>query len=101
MGEIPSYIYLYQYICGGIFVELIKRNIHMDRIKTEAVTQFTLDDDVNIPDSKPDVNTLNLEKGELIVEEMKPGNDFVNVRGYLSYVILYHTLEEGSSLVVL
>lgn len=82
-------------------MELIKRNIHMDRIKTEAVTQFTLEDDVNIPDSKPDVNTLNLEKGELIIDEIKPGNDSVNVRGYLSYVVLYHTLEEGSSLVVL
>jgi len=82
-------------------VELIKRNIHMDRMKTEAVTQFTLEDDLNIPDSKPDVNTLNLEKGELIVEEIKPGTDSVNVRGYLAYVVLYHTLEEGSSLVVL
>ena len=82
-------------------MELIKRNIHMDRIKTEAVTQFTLDDDMNIPDTKPDVNTLNLEKGELVVEEIKPGTDSVNVRGYLAYVVLYHTLEEGSSLVVL
>lgn len=82
-------------------MELIKRNIHMDRIKTEAVTQFALEDDVNIPDSKPDVNTLNLEKGELVIDEIKPGSDSVNVRGYLSYVVLYHTLEDGSSLVVL
>ncbi|MCM1026355.1 MAG: DUF3794 domain-containing protein [Roseburia sp.] len=81
-------------------MELIKRNIHMDRVRTEAVTQFTVEDDVNIPDSKPDVNSLNLEKGELIVEEIKPGTDIVSVRGYLAYVVLYHTLEEGSSLVV-
>lgn len=81
-------------------MELIKRNIHMDRTKTEAVTQFTIEDDVNIPDSKPDVNALNLEKGELVIDEIKPGTDSVNVRGYLSYVVLYHTLEEGSSLVV-
>lgn len=82
-------------------MELIKRNIHMDRTKTEAVTQFTLEDDVNIPDSKPDVNTLNLEKGEVVIDEIKPGTDSVSVRGCLSYVVLYHTLEEGSSLVVL
>ena len=69
-------------------MELIKRNIHMDRIKTEAVTQFTLDDDMNIPDTKPDVNTLNLEKGELVVEEIKPGTDSVNVRGYLAYAVI-------------
>lgn len=82
-------------------MELIKRNIHMDRVKTEAVTQFTLEDDLNIPDNKPDVNALNLEKGELVIEEIKPGTDCVNVRGYMGYVLLYHTLEEGSSLVVL
>lgn len=82
-------------------MELIKRNIHMDRVKTEAVMQFTLEDDLNIPDSKPDVNTLNLEKGEVIAEEIRPGTDFVNVRGYLAYVMLYHTKEEGSSLVAL
>ncbi|MCM1189661.1 MAG: DUF3794 domain-containing protein [bacterium] len=81
-------------------MELIKRNIHMDRVRAEAVTQFTVEDDVNIPDSKPDVNSLNLEKGELIIEEIKPGNDSVSVRGYLACVVLYHTSEEGSSLVV-
>lgn len=81
-------------------MELIKRNIHMERVKTEAVTQFTVEDDANIPDSKPDVNSLNLEKGELIIDEIKPGNDTVSVRGYLAYVVLYHTLEEGSGLVV-
>ena len=82
-------------------MELIKRNIHMDRIRAEAVTQFTLEDDVNIPENKPDVSSLNLEKGELVIEEIKPGTDMVTVRGRLSYVVLYHTVEEGSSLVLL
>ena len=82
-------------------MELLKRNIHMDRVRAEAVTQITLEDDVNIPENKSDVSTLNLEKGEIIVEEIKPAADAVTVRGHLSYVILYHTVEEGSSLVVL
>jgi len=95
------HIYIYTSIYGGVFVELLKRNIHMDRTKAEAVTQITLEDDVNIPENKPDVSTLNLEKGEVIIEEIKPGTDTVTVRGYLAYVILYHTTEEGSSLVLL
>ena len=82
-------------------MELIKRNIHMDRLRAEAVTQFTLEDDVNIPENKPDVNALNLEKAELIIDEIKPGTDSVTVRGRMAYVVLYHTVEEGSSLVVL
>lgn len=82
-------------------MELLKRNIHMDRIRAEAVTQITLEDDVNIPENKPDVSTLNLEKGEIVIEEIKPGTDMVTVRGHLAYALLYHTTEEGSSLVVL
>lgn len=82
-------------------MELLKRNIHMDRVRVQAVTQFTLEDDVNIPENKPDVAALNLEKGELIIDEIKPGTDSVTVRGRLGFVVLYHTMEEGSSLVVL
>lgn len=82
-------------------MELLKRNIHMDRTRAEAVTQFTLEDDVNIPENKPDVSQLNLEKGEILIDEIKPSMDSVMVRGRLSYVVLYHTMEEGSNLVVL
>ena len=82
-------------------MELIKRNIHMDRIRTQAVMQFTLEDDVNIPENKPDVSALNLEKGEVIIDEIKPSADSVTVRGRLAYAVLYHTVEAGSSLVVL
>lgn len=82
-------------------MELLKRNIHMDRTRVQAVTQFTLEDDLNIPENKPDINSLNLEKGELVIDEIKPSVDYVIVRGRLTVTALYHTLEEGSSLVVL
>lgn len=82
-------------------MELLKRNIHMDRVRVQAVTQFTLEDDVNIPENKPDVATLNLEKGELVIDEIRPATDSVTVRGRLTFVVLYHTAEEGSSLVAL
>ena len=82
-------------------MELLKRNIHMDRTRVQALTQFALEDDLNIPENKPDINVLNLEKGELVVDEIKPSMDFVIVRGRLTLVVLYQTMEEGSSLVVL
>ena len=81
-------------------MDLLKKNIHMDRIRCEAVTQITLEDDRNIPDSKPDVSSINLEKAEVIIEEIKPGTDIVSLRGHLQFSILYHTLESGSSLVL-
>ena len=73
----------------------------MDRVRTRAVTQFAMEDDLNLPESKPDVNALSLEKGELVVEEIKPATDSVTVRGNLDYTVLYHTLDGGSGLVVL
>ena len=39
-------------------MELVKKNIHMDQIKGQAATQITLEDDVNISDSKPDAGKL-------------------------------------------
>ena len=82
-------------------MELLKRNIHMDRIRAEAVSQSTLEDDLNISESKPDVDTINLEKGEIVIDEVKAGTDVVNIRGTLLYAILYHTKEDGSTLVSL
>ena len=82
-------------------MELIRRNIHMDRVKRSAVMQFTMEEDLNLPEDKPDISTLNLEKGEIVVEEIRPGTDEVTVRGKLGYAILYHTREAGSNLVLL
>ena len=35
-------------------MELIKRNIHMDRVKRSTVIQFTMEEDLNLPEDKPD-----------------------------------------------
>ena len=79
-------------------MELVKKNIHMDRIKCKASTQITLEDDCNVPDSKPDVERLILDKGEIRVEEMKASQDHVCVRGKLCFKILYRTQEDRESL---
>lgn len=68
-------------------MELIKRNIHMDRVKRSTVMQFTMEEDLNLPEDKPDISTLNLEKGEVVIEEICPGTDEVTVRGKLGYAI--------------
>ena len=39
-------------------MELIKKNIHMNKLKNKAVSQLTLDDDYNVPDSKPDIGKI-------------------------------------------
>lgn len=80
-------------------MELIKKNIHMDRIKCRSTSQVTLEEDINIPDSKPDVAALIYEKGQIQIEEVKPTEDHVNIRGRLLFSVLYQTREEGQKLV--
>ncbi|MBR1853914.1 MAG: DUF3794 domain-containing protein [Lachnospiraceae bacterium] len=79
-------------------MELLKKNIHMDRIRCEAVTQITLEDDKNIPDNKPDVNGINLEKAQVLIEEIRPGTDVVELKGVLNFAILYDTAENDGGL---
>ncbi len=74
-------------------MEVLKKNIHMDRMKLSAGTQITLDDDRNIPDSKPDVNTLVFEQGKVKIDEVKPSNEHVTVKGRLMFNVLYQTGE--------
>ena len=48
-------------------MELIKRNIHMDRLKCKASIQITLEDDINISDSRPDALKLIMEDRKSVV----------------------------------
>ncbi|MBO5283822.1 MAG: DUF3794 domain-containing protein [Lachnospiraceae bacterium] len=82
-------------------MELIKKNIHMDRIRAQAVSQITLEEDMNIPDQKPDVSSLCFDQASVMIDEVKPCTDYVQVRGRLCFAVLYHTQEEGCGLVAL
>ena len=53
-------------------MDLLKKNIHMDRVRMEAANQITLEDDINLPENKPDVSTLNLEKGDILISSVRP-----------------------------
>lgn len=79
-------------------MELIKKNIHMDRARLTAGTQITLEDDMNIPDVKPDVNTLIYEKGQVKTEEIKPFEGHVTIKGKLMFSVLYQAGEAETGL---
>lgn len=79
-------------------MELIKKNIHMDFTKAKAITQLVLEEDMNLPDVKPDIDCICLEKGNVIIDEAKAYADSVTVRGRLLFQVLYHTDEEEHAL---
>lgn len=65
-------------------MELVRKNIHMDRIKGQASTQITLEDDINILDSRPDASKLIYDRGSVALEEVKVTEDHVTVKGSCS-----------------
>lgn len=75
-------------------MELIQKNIHMDRIKCRASAQVTIEDDINITDAKPDVYQLVTEQGHVDIEEVRAVEDHVHVKGVLKFQVLYLSDEE-------
>lgn len=79
-------------------LELVKKNIHMDCIKAKAGNQITVEDDVNIPDLRPDIDKVIFHSGVIKIEEAKAGNGQVTVKGSLAVNILYTSDEEEEPL---
>lgn len=80
-------------------MEILKTDIHMDRVRIEAMSQVALEDDINLPENKPDISFMAFSQGEPVIEEIKTGTDAVTVRGKLVFHSMYYTEEEGGRLV--
>ena len=70
-------------------MELIKKSIHMNRLKNKLQAQINLDDDFIVPDTKPDINNVITSEGEVSIDYVGVGDGKVNVRGRLIFRILY------------
>ena len=54
-------------------MELLKKNIHTERIKSKALLQIPLEADINVSDTKPDVAKVIYDCGTIKVDEIKTG----------------------------
>ena len=79
-------------------LELVKKNIHMNRWKGNATSQITLDDDFIVPDTMDDVDQVILDSGEIVIESVKNQGERVLVRGKMDFNILYRKSEGGLQL---
>lgn len=66
----------------------------MNREKGKAASQITLDDDFNVPDSKPDVIRLIQDKGEIKIEEINLTPGHIWLKGALKFQVLYRSDQE-------
>ena len=70
-------------------MELIKKNIHMNKLKCKSDLQITMDDDFNVPDIKPDIYKIIKEQGEVKIQDVKVSTGKMIIQGYLSFNVLY------------
>lgn len=75
-------------------MELKKKYIHMSHEKGRALSQVTMDDDYNVPESKPDVMSIITSRGELRMEEIKAEKNRVILQGNLCFEVLYRSEEK-------
>ncbi|MDE7476602.1 MAG: DUF3794 domain-containing protein [Lachnospiraceae bacterium] len=79
-------------------MELMKKNIHTERIKSQALLQIPLEADINVSDMKPDVAKVIYDCGKIKVDEIKTGMNKIWVKGRLCYQLLYQTDNEDKTL---
>ena len=77
-------------------MELVKKNIRMNRWKNHAATQLTLDDDFIVPDTMDDMEQVILDTGSVQIESSRPQGEKVVIRGKLDFKVLYR--REGGGL---
>ncbi|MBP1754370.1 MAG: hypothetical protein H6Q59_768 [Firmicutes bacterium] len=70
-------------------MDLIKKNIHMNKLKCKSTLQLTLDDDFNVPDVKPDIDQIITGQGEIKINDIKAMNGKLLVKGALRFNVLY------------
>lgn len=75
-------------------MEYMKKQVQTYKTGGVVESQFSIDDDYNVPDAKSDVTQVILGEGNLSVEEMKRVENYIRVTGKMNFKILY--VAEGS-----
>jgi len=76
-------------------MDLLKKNIRMLRQKSKAVSQITLEEDMNVSDTRPDAGSIIQESGVIKIEDTKVMDHYIMLNGYLEVKILYVSDTEG------
>jgi len=75
-------------------MEMKLQSIHMNRVKCRNALRLTVDDDVNVPDNRPDVRAVIWKTGTVRLNEKKLSGGRLYLKGTLVYHMLYLSEEE-------
>ena len=70
-------------------MEIKMQSIHMNKVNCRNALRLTVDDDVNVPDNKPDVRAVIWKTGNVRLNEKKLSGGRLYVKGVLGYRVLY------------
>ncbi len=79
-------------------MDLIKKNVHMNRLKSHIVTQITLDDDFNVPDVNEDIFKIITKDGRICSSGTKVQDGKVILSGSLDFKFLYCSQEHNGKI---
>ena len=75
-------------------MELVKKQIRRNQMGKSIISQFVMDNDYNVPDVKKDICRIITEEGKILVDEVRPMEQYVRVKGRLEFQVLY-AVDEG------
>lgn len=70
-------------------MDLIKRSVRIERNIGKFVCQTTMEQDMNIPDNKPDVETIVLRHGHISLENVRVTDERAELGGKLAVCVMY------------
>lgn len=75
-------------------MEIQKKEYRIIRQKSCATSQITLDEDYNVPDSRPDVGRMIQKKGSVQIQKVKVQEGRAGLTGRLAFCLLYVSDDE-------
>ena len=71
-------------------MEIDRKSIHMSRTKGKAEVMITLEEDLVLPDTCPEIKQKIKDVGDVVIEKVRGMEDKIGVSGYLKYELLYY-----------
>lgn len=75
-------------------MELLQKTIKVNTSEEVITHQFHIGEDMNVPDAKEDIVKILQNYGKLHIQECQKMEQYLKVKGYLAYQILYATEDE-------
>ena len=75
-------------------MELVKNKLSTTILKTSKYSQFTINDDFNVPDAKDDMERIIASTGNVLLDDVETLENKVRISGTVVFKVLYQTVGE-------